>query len=192
MPSKLLILLLLFSHVCYAEKADRDKPINIEADQAQVDDAKQTSNFSGKVLLEQGTMVIHGDKLLVEQDKAGFKHCTVLGKTASFKQKREGLDEYIEGYGELIEYDEKNSTIDFYTQARVKRGQDEVRGEHVTYNSTSEIFKADDNGVTALGKPTRVHAVLYPKPAVKTPETGVKKAANIPVTKSDPSVIEHK
>lgn len=177
MQNRLLILLLLFSPLSYAERADHDKPIDIEADQAQVDDAKQVSTFTGSVVLIQGTMVIRGEKLVVSQDKAGFKHGTAYGHTASFRQKREGLNEYVEGYGERIEYDTRADTVDFYVQARVKRSQDEVRGEHVTYNSKTEIFQADNKNAAAdNGPPKRVHAVLYPKAksddaAVTVPET---------------------
>ena len=171
MQNKLLILIFLFSQSCYAEKADRDKPVDIDADQAQVDDAKQTSTFTGNTILTQGTMVIRADKLIVTQDKNGFKHGTAFGHTASFRQKREGLDEFVEGYGERIEYDTKANTVDFYVQAKVKRGQDEVRGEHVTYNSNTDIFQANNEGGTA-DAPKRVHAILYPKSkTVASPET---------------------
>lgn len=164
MRNSLLILMLLLSPLCYAERADRDKPIDIESDSAQVDDAKQTSTFTGSVVLTQGTMVIRADKLVVSQDKAGFKHGTATGQTASFRQKREGLNEYVEGYGERIEYDTRTDTVDFYVQARVKRSQDEVRGEHVTYNSKTEIFQAEGRPASSdSGAPKRVHAVLYPK-----------------------------
>lgn len=164
MLNKLLFpFLLLCSSPVFAERADREKPVDIEADQAQVDDAKQVSIFTGKVVLTQGTMVIRGDKLIVSQDKTGFKHGTAYGHTASFRQKREGLNEYVEGYGERIEYDTRADTVDFYVQARVKRSQDEVRGEHVTYNSKTEIFQADSKDNVAEGASKRVHAVLYPK-----------------------------
>lgn len=165
MQNRLLLLLLLAPSLCHAERADREKPINIDADQAQVDDAKQISTFTGSVVLIQGTMAIRADKLVVTQDKAGFKHGTAYGHTASFRQKREGLNEYVEGYGERIEYDTRADTVDFYIQARVKRAQDEVSGEHVTYNSKTEIFQADSKDAAAGdGAPKRVHAVLYPKP----------------------------
>jgi lipopolysaccharide export system protein LptA len=170
----LLCLVLFYSAHSFAERADRDKPIDIDADQAIVDDAKQISTFLGRVVLTQGTMVIKGDKLLVVQDKSGFKHGTAYGQTASFRQKREGLNEYVEGYGERIEYDTHSDTVDFYVQARVKRAQDEVRGEHVIYNSKTEIFQADAKGAATTGAPVRVHAVLYPK--AKTAE-----GADVPV-----------
>lgn len=161
----LCIFLLLCTSVSHAERADRNKPIDIDADKAEVDDATQISTFTGRVVLTQGTMVIRGDKIVVTQDKEGFKHGTAYGKTASFRQKREGLNEYVEGYGERIEYDTHVDTVDFYVQAKVKRAQDEVRGEHVTYNSKTEIFQADNKGAVASdGAPRRVHAVLYPKP----------------------------
>ena len=167
MQNKLLLLLfmLLCSPASHAERADRDKPINIDADQVLVDDAKQISTFVGSVVLTQGTMVIHGDKVVVVQDKACFKHGTAYGHTASFRQKREGLNEYVEGYGERIEYDTRADTVDFYIQARVKRSLDEVRGEHITYNSKTEIFQADSkDAMPGDGAPKRVHAVLHPKP----------------------------
>jgi lipopolysaccharide export system protein LptA len=165
MRNKLLLLcFMMYIPMAHAEKADRDKPINIDADKADVDEAKQVSTFTGNVVVTQGTMVIRGDKMVVTQDKEGFKHGTAYGHPASYRQKREGLDEYVEGYGERIETDTRANVVDFYVNARVKRGQDEVRGEHVTYNANTEVFQADDKGSSG-GAPSRVHAVLYPKPA---------------------------
>jgi len=166
MQNRLLLIFLLFcTPVSYAERADREKPINIDADQVVVDDAKQISTFVGKVVFTQGTMVIRGDKIVVVQDKEGFKLGTAYGRTASFRQKREGMNEYVEGYAERIEYDTRADTVDFYVQAKVKRSQDEVRGAHITYNSKTEIFQADSKSAALDdGAPKRVHAVLHPKP----------------------------
>src|ERR1700741_2892344 len=80
-----------------AEKADRDKPVNLEADRVTIDDAKQLAVFEGNVVLTQGTLQIRGDRMEVRQDKEGFKQGTTWGTPAFFRQKREGYDEYIEG-----------------------------------------------------------------------------------------------
>ena len=158
-------LLPLWAPACFAERADRDKPVHLEADQVQIDDAQQVSTFIGNVKLSQGTMLIRGDKIVVKQDKEGFKHGTAYGNPASFRQKREGLDEYVEGYGERIEYDTHADTVDFYVQARLKRDMDEVRGEHITYSAKTEILQVNGGGPGLEKKsPERVRAILQPKP----------------------------
>lgn len=164
LPAILLLPVFLWAPACFAERADRDKPVHLEADQVLIDDAQQISTFIGNVKLTQGTMLIRGDKIVVVQDSEGFKHGTAYGNTASFRQKREGLDEYVEGYGERIEYDTRAETVDFYVQARVVRDMDEVRGEHITYSQKTEIFQVSSGGAgTAKEPPKRVRAILQPK-----------------------------
>src|SRR5574340_897813 len=113
-------LLLAAAPAAVAEKADRDKPINLEADTANVDDAKKVSIYEGNVILTQGTLVIRADKLVVQEDAEGFQYGTAYGNPASFRQKREGYDEYIEGYGLRIEYDQKKDLVQLFTNARMK------------------------------------------------------------------------
>lgn len=157
-------LLLLWAPACFAERADRDMPINLEADQVLIDDAQKISTFTGNVRLSQGTLLIRGDKIVVIQDKDGFKHATAYGKTAELRQKREGLDGYVEGYGERIEYDTQAETVNLYKQARLKRDQDEVSGEHITYNAKTDIYEVNGSSTgSGDAPPQRVRAVLQPK-----------------------------
>ena len=173
---KLAIALLCMALVCnpsHAERADRDKPVHLEADHVSIDDAKQVSTFEGKVLLTQGTMAIQGDKMVVVQDQNGFAHGTATGHLASFRQKREGFDEYVEGYGERIEYNTQSETVDFFGQARMVRRQDEVRGDHITYSAKTEIFQvqsAPAQAADASGK-GRVRVTLQPKANVSAPSS---------------------
>lgn len=189
--SKLLLtaFMLLCTPLCLAERADRNKPIHLEADQVRIDDAQQISTFIGNVRLSQGTLLIRGDRIVVAQDKDGFKHGTVFGNTASFRQKREGLDEYVEGYGERIEYDTRAETVDFYVQARLKRGLDEVLGEHITYSAKTDIFQVNGSASTESSPAKRVHAVLQPKSqeaAAPPPASG-----GLPITPSEIPVPNH-
>lgn len=149
---------LAISFPILADKADREQPIHIEADKVNVDDARHVSTFEGKVLLTQGTLRFSADKLVVTEDAAGHQFCVATGHAATFRQKREGVDEYVEGYGERIEYNTANEVVDFYTNARVKRNLDEVRGNHITYSTLTEIFK-----VTSTSESGRVHATIQPK-----------------------------
>jgi lipopolysaccharide export system protein LptA len=163
------IYLLLWTPDSFAERSDRNKPIHLEADEVIMDDAQQTSTFIGNVRLSQGTLLISGDKIVVAEDKDGFKHATAYGNTAEFRQKREGLDGYVEGYGERIEYDARTGTLNFQEKARLKRDLDEVSGDNITYNVNTEIFHVNSNDANS-GKdsPQRVRAVLQPKTSENT------------------------
>lgn len=151
-----------------AERADRDKPVHLEADHVSIDDARQVSVFTGRVLMTQGTLSINGDQIVATQGRRGFEHGTVTGQLAGFRQKREGMDEYVEGFGQRIEYDAVSGIMDIYGQAHVKRGPDDVRGDHITYNPRTEIFQV-------FGAPSpqpdtgRVRVVIQPKAASTVP-----------------------
>lgn len=152
------------AQLSYADRADRDKTMHLDANQVNVDDAKQVSTFEGNVIFTQGTMSIRADKIIVTQSKDGYTHGTAFGQPASFRQKREGSDEYAEGYGERIEYDTKNETLNLFGKAHMKRGGDEVRGEHITYSSRTEVFQVNgaSKEMSAQGK-GRVRAIIQPK-----------------------------
>lgn len=167
-----------------AEKADRDKPVNLEADRVTIDDAKQLAVFEGNVVLTQGTLQIRGDRMEVRQDKEGFKQGTTWGNPASFRQKREGFDEYIEGWAARIEYDGRVETLQMFTRAHLKRGQDEVRGNYISYDARSEFFQVTGGPKTATPENPggRVRAVIQPKSKEKpaaAPPVSLKPAEGI-------------
>jgi lipopolysaccharide export system protein LptA len=159
-----------------AEKADRNKPIHLEADRVTVDDAKQISTFTGNVVLTQGTMILRGDRMEVRQDKAGFRQGTTLGNLAYFRQKRDAVDELVEGWAERIEYDSRTDKVQMFNRALLKRGQDEVRGNYISYDASTEFFQVFGNAPqTAAGRPAegRVRAIIQPKARDESPAPAV-------------------
>jgi lipopolysaccharide export system protein LptA len=149
-----------------AERADRTKPINLESDTMRVDDAQKTSVFEGKVVMTQGTLTIRADRITVRQDKEGHQYGTASGNPASFRQKRDGAEEHIEGEAERIEYNGKIDKVEFFNRARLKREPaDEVRGNYISYDSRTEYFTVTGgSGSGAGGSPEgRVHAVIQPR-----------------------------
>jgi lipopolysaccharide export system protein LptA len=157
------VVLGLLSSPASAEKADRDKPVYLEADTVTVDDAKQISTYEGNVVLTQGTLAIKGDKLVVKQDNGGFQHGTVYGNPASFRQKREGFNEYIEGFADRIEYDAKSDKAQLFNHARMKRDQDEVQGNYITYDASTEFFQVIGGEKGTAPGSGRVRAIIQPK-----------------------------
>jgi lipopolysaccharide export system protein LptA len=160
------ILLCLLAGAAQAERADRERPVHVEADQVSLDDARQVGVFTGNVVMTQGTLSISGDQVVATQNAQGFEHGTVSGKPAKFRQKREGTDEYVEGSGARIEYDAASGIMNIYGQAQVKRGQAEVRGEHITYDLNTEVFQASGESAPAQNKGDgRIHLVIPPRAA---------------------------
>lgn len=160
---------MLAATVARAEKADSDKPVNIEADRVSVDDVKQTQVFEGNVQLVKGTLIIRAERIVVTQDEDGYQRGVATGTPSvlpRFRQKREGVDEYIEGEGERIEHDAKAEKTEFFNRAWVKSGLDEVRGQFISYDARSENYfvTSGPNGTRAKpGSGDRVRAVIQPK-----------------------------
>ncbi len=165
-----------------AEKADRSKPMNIEADTLRYDDLKQVSVFSGRVVMTKGSIVVRASQIEVRQDPDGFQFGTITGAAdapAFFRQKRDGVDEFIEGSAQSIEYDGKADTVRFVQKAQLRRLRgtivaDEINGGVIVYENTTDMFTVDGGSKSAAGTPSapagRVRAVLTPKqePAAST------------------------
>jgi len=175
-PLLLSLALLVPGGLAHAEKADRNKPMNIEADALRYDDLKQTSIFTGKVVLTKGTIVIRGARVEVRQDPEGYQFGVVTaepGKLAFYRQKREGVDEFIEGEGEIIEYDSKADRVKFIKRAEMRRYRgaslnDEVVGSLITYDNGTDVFSVD-GGPTSPAAGGRVRAVLAPRGSASAP-----------------------
>ena len=148
----------------HAERADRDKPLNIEADRAEMDDKTNTAKFFGNVLLTQGTLMLKANELEVKQDNGAFEIGIAYGEPAYFKQKREGYDDFIEGEAKRIEYETATETLRMFQDAKLWRDGDKVEGNFIKYNSVTEIFEVEgsDKGPGGVNS-GRVKATIQPK-----------------------------
>jgi lipopolysaccharide export system protein LptA len=168
------LLALLSPLAAQAERADREKPVNIEADKLTVDDRNKIQTFEGRVKMTQGTLVILADKVVVTQDADGFQKGVATGGEGGlsrFRQKREGRDEYIEGEAERIDYDGKTDRAQLFRRAYVKSGRDEVRGQYIEYDGVTENYLVTNgpNATVQQSAPERVRAVIQPKSAASAP-----------------------
>ena len=158
----------LLAAPAHAEKADRDKPVNLEADTVTLDDIRKVSVYQGNVVLSQGTLMLRADRVQVTQNASGLDKLSATGRPAAFRQKLDGRDEFIEGYADRIEYDSVNSQLEMIGQAQLRRGDDELRGAQISYNANTEFYKVvgQPDAKTPAG---RVRAVIRPKPRAAQP-----------------------
>jgi lipopolysaccharide export system protein LptA len=156
-----------------AERADRFKPLNVEADlPGKIDLLHQFVVFNGNVVVTKGTMTIRADRIEVRELPDGYHTAVAFGTPshhATFRQKRDAPDEYIAGDAERLEYDGKSDVIRFVNNASVRRLRgsevtDEISGNLVTYDSGTEVFNVTGGATPTAANPGgRVRAVLTPK-----------------------------
>ncbi len=180
-----------------AEKADRDKPMNVEADALRYDDLKQSSVFTGNVVITKGSTIIRGQQVDVSQDAEGYQQAVAIaapGKLAYYRKKRDNVDEYIEGEGERIEYDSRADTVKFIRHAVVRRYKgatlsDETTGALVVYDNNTDVFSVDGGAQnrTAANPAGRVRAMLSPR--VEPPAPGTAAPAAGPGVTLRPSTV---
>lgn len=164
--------------LAHAEKADRSKPLTIEADQpGTLDLVKQVVVFNGNVAVAQGTMEIRAERVEVRERADGHRSATAVGtggKPASFKQKRDSANESIEGVADRIEYDSRGDVVRFAGNAQVRRLRsgapaDEITGALITYDSGNETFSVQGAPAPVAGAASgtgngRIRVTLAPRP----------------------------
>ncbi|MFW9595709.1 MAG: lipopolysaccharide transport periplasmic protein LptA [Macromonas sp.] len=191
---------LMLTPLAHAERADRQQPMNIEADNLRYDDTRQTSVFTGRVVVSKGSIAIRGQQLEVRQDAQGHQFGLVQGSTqqpAFFRQKRDGVNEFIEGEAQRIEYNSQADTVKFSGQAVLRRYlgatlSDETRGSTIVYNNTTDVFTVDGGPTNrSNSNPSgRVRTMLSPSRNASAPTNTATPADATPTTLQPSTTLE--
>lgn len=165
-----------------AERADRDKPLHYEANAGECDDLKQVCVLVGDVVLVKGTMRATGERVTIRKDPEGYQYGVIEaapGRLATFRQRRDasrpGVEEYVEGHAERIEYDEKADTVKMLRRARVRllendAPRDELRGDVITYDQrNSKYFVTGGTPGDAASPDGRVRGTIGPRTNAPAP-----------------------
>ncbi len=161
---------LVWSMDVLALASDRDQPIELEADTADIDDLKGISIYTGNVVLVQGSMVIKAHKLTLYNDKNKELEKAIAegakGKLATFKQRPEGKDKDFRARASTMIYYLKKDKIHLLKNAFVWQGGDTFSGDKIIYDTKREtvIAKSQKN---KEGQPIksggRVKVTIQPK-----------------------------
>lgn len=156
-----------------AVKADRDEPLSFAADAARVDEAQKLNILSGNVAITKGTMVVRSDRVEVRQNPDGTQSAVAFGGAggkAYFSQKRDGVEESIEGEAERVDYDGKTDIVRFTGKAEMRRLRgsrvtDQVSGQVIVYDNKTSVFQVQGSASGAGSAPGRVRGVITPRSA---------------------------
>ena len=166
------VALVLVVAPAYAEKADRSKPMVVEADRpGTVDLQRQVVVFNGNVSISQGTMVMRAERVEMREMPDGYRAATALGspgKPATWRQRRDGVDEVVEGSADRIEFDGRTDTMRFLGNGAVRRLRagtvaDEITGGSIVWDNTAEVFRVEGGATSATNPSGRVRVILSPR-----------------------------
>ncbi len=161
-----------------AEKADRDKPIFFNGNSAGADFGTKGGELVGNVVVTQGTLTIHADRIIFHQNADNTLSATAYGNPVSFREKRDGSNEYNEGFAQRVVYDGSKRFVELFDRALLKRTGDEIRSNYISYNADTDVFKAEGrpdspaagSNDSPLG--SRVRGVFQPQPKDKDAKDG--------------------
>ena len=147
-----------------AERADREKEIVVVADRTLGDDKTKLLTLEGNVVVTQGTMRITAARVTIREDGQKNKYYVATGSPVTFRQKRDKVDEYVDGVAQRAEFDEKTDVLKLFTRARVKSGPNEITGDFISYDLTREVAEAAGAAPGAtVPKDSRVKVIIVPQ-----------------------------
>jgi lipopolysaccharide export system protein LptA len=157
--------------VARAERADRDLPLEIDAGQVRIDGKRKLRTLTGGVEIRRGSLLIRAQQIELRETPEG-EVAVAQGSAAmpaSFRQKRDGVDELIEGQAVRIEYDSVGETVKLDQSAQLKRWMgsrlaEDLSGQVIVYDHARDTFEVTGGpSGSANGTLGRVRAVVAPR-----------------------------
>jgi lipopolysaccharide export system protein LptA len=158
-----LIAAALVAFSAHAEKADREKEIQVLADRLSADDAKKEAVYEGNVIVTQGTMRITSARITVREDAEGYRTYIATGAPVTFRQKRDKVDDWIEGSAQRAEFDDRQDLLKLFHGAKLKSSQGELTGDFISYDRGKEFFQVTGEAPGAPSTGSRVKATIIPQ-----------------------------
>lgn len=168
-PLALICLGSLYSTQGMALPSDRDQPIRVQADSAELDERQGVAIYRGAVVITQGTLKITGDQVTITQNDQGeIEVFTAIGGPAYYEQQPSADKPLVQAYGKTIQYFAPAERIVLIDQAKIIQEGNTFKGEKIVYDTKRQIVNAGRAGNTAVSKPQpRIDMVILPK---KKPE----------------------
>jgi len=146
---------------------DRDQPIRIQADDAQLDDKNGVATYKGDVIITQGSMKVTGNTVTITRTPSGdIDVVTSVGNLAYFEQLQTAGDtKPVQGYGVTIQYHASQDRVVLIDRAKVVDKDNNVtQGEKIVYDTNKKLASAGRaTGSKVTESRPRIDMVIQPK-----------------------------
>lgn len=152
-----------------ARSDDREKPIHITADTAELNDKTGISIYRGDVRMVQGTTILTGAVVTIHSTDSTVEKIISIGDLATYQETTDDGDDVYAEAEEMI-YDRLLGTIDLYRRAKVTQEENLFRSEHILYKIEEELIEAG-NSLPDKQK-ERVNMTIMPESKIFKDEKG--------------------
>lgn len=144
--------------IAAALSSDREQPMYVEADRADIDDKRGISVYRGNVKINQGTLQLTADELTVHTNDGDITQAIAIGKPATYRQRPDNKPQDVEAESLRMEYYAVEQKIILLQKAEVRQAGDTFRSERIHYDIAQDKVNAGD------GAPgDRVRITIQPK-----------------------------
>lgn len=148
----------------HALPEDRDQPIRISADRAEIDDATGTATYFGDVRMDQGSLRVTAATLIIETENESVTRITARGTTdgepARYQQLPAEDEEPVEANAAIIVYRTTDERIELDGNARLRQNEDRFEGDRIVYDLRARTVAAtstrEDGRVNFTIRPDRL------------------------------------
>ncbi|QEM81314.1 MULTISPECIES: lipopolysaccharide transport periplasmic protein LptA [Halomonas] len=153
----------LGSSAALALESDRTAPIQVEADQLDLDDKAGTAVYTGNVRIQQGSMLLTGDRVEIRRNNKGeLSLATATGQRAYLEQKPSPEEPVVKGWGHRVIYHVPERRIELINQAELHKGGDTFDGAYVEYFLDRKVVQARSSAEGVQGN-QRIRMTLEPE-----------------------------
>jgi len=162
----------LGSASAWALPTDRDQPIHIQSDDAQLDDKQGVATYKGNVIITQGSMKITGNTVTITRNATGDVDVfTAVGNLAYYEQKPAVDKPIVQAYGVTIQYFAAQNRIVLIDKAKVINDGNTSEGEKIVYDTVRQVVNAGRATGSKVTTPRpRIDMVIQPKKKYDAPQ----------------------
>ena len=143
----------------FALPEDRDQPIEIAADNAVINEKQNQAEYTGAVLVTQGTLKLEGELVNLKTNETGEVETFISkGQPARFENLRRKTDKVpVRGRAAIIEYSYETDRVVLTGDAEITTKDSEFSGPEITYDlNTGEVAASGSRS-------KRVNMTMQPK-----------------------------
>jgi lipopolysaccharide export system protein LptA len=144
------VLAALAAPLAGALDSDRQQPLFVEADAAEFDEKQSISLYLGNVEVQQGSMRILADEVLVHhKPNRQPQKIIAIGDPVRYRQMLDDDPQEVRAKALRMEYETDSEEITLIDEAELVQGEDRFASDRIVYNRTTDRLTA---GTSARGR----------------------------------------